>query len=334
MSQFDIPEALELLGIEYDVRGSEANSYCPMHEARTGKIDHSPSWWVNLETGQHICFSCGYKGGLLSLVCDIKGFHINTWGQTEPDYQAAKFWLSTVAEISIEKLGDMLAKLPAYISPSPKPLEMSEARLAVYIDPPQEELDKRHLTLEAAKQYGIMWDDKKKAWILPLRDPHFNKLLGWQEKGTVDRTFFNRPAGLTKSKTLFGVENQNEESVIVVESPLDCARIASAGIKGAVAICGSSLSEDQVRLLRFSRRVIIAFDNPNVDNAGKKASKEAVIWARKYGLNLFFFNYGSSSKKDPGDMTDEELLWGIENAKSSILGESAYVQGNAQTVSG
>jgi len=33
-------------------------------------------------------------------------------------------------------------------------------------------------------------------------------------------------------------------------------------------------------------------------------------------------------------MTDEEIRWGVENAVSSIFGEQAYVQGDAQTVSG
>ena len=169
---------------------------------------------------------------------------------------------------------------------------------------------------------------------MPLREPHFNKLMGWQEKGTVDRTFFNRPTGLQKSKTLFGIEKQNESMVILVESPLDCVRIASAGISGAVAICGSSISEDQVKLLRYSHKVVAAFDNPNLDSAGRKASKEMLAWGRKYGLNLFFFNYGGTNKKDPGDMTNEEILWGVNNAVSSLFGESAYVQGNAQTVSG
>jgi DNA primase len=178
-----------------------------------------------------------------------------------------------------------------------------------------------------------MWDATKKSWVLPLREPHFNKLIGWQEKGTVDRTFFNRPTGLPKSKTLFGVDVQLEEVAIVVESPLDCLRMYSAGFPGAVAICGSSASEDQIKLLRYSQKIIVAFDNPNIDNAGAKASKEMLEWGRKYGLNLFFFNYGSSDKKDPGDMTDEEIRWGVDNAQSALFGESAYVQGNTQTVS-
>jgi hypothetical protein len=238
-------------------------------------------------------------------------------------------WLSQVSEIPMEKLLEMIQSLPNRMEAIPKPLEMSEARLAVFVAPPAEELAKRGITAEVAEQYGILWDDKKKNWILPLREPENNKLMGWQEKGTINRTFFNRPGGLQKSRTLFGIENQNEEVVIVVESPLDTARIASAGYPGAVAICGSSISEDQVKLLRRSDKIIAAFDQ---DAAGHKAAEELRKLARKYGLNLFFFSYPRGGAKDPGDLTDEEIVWGIAAAKSSILGESAYVQRDTETV--
>jgi hypothetical protein len=302
-----------------------------MHYERTNREDHSPSWWINLSSGMHTCFSCHYKGNLLQLVCDVKKFYIETYGTTSYDYQAAKEWLRLSADVSVEQLLEQLNALPNYVHSAPKPIEMSEARLAIYDPPPPVHLIKRSITAESAEAYGVLWDTKKNAWILPLREPHFNKLMGWQEKGTIDRTFFNRPSGLQKSKTLFGIENQNANTVIVVESPLDCLRLHSVGYVGAVAICGSSPSEDQVKLLRYSAKIVAAFDN---DNAGRKASKELLEFGRKYGLNLFFFNYSGSDKKDPGEMSEEEIRWGVENAQSALFGESAYVQGDAQTVSG
>jgi hypothetical protein len=322
----DIEKVLLNLGIDYDNKGHEANGLCPMHEVRTGKKDNSPSWWINLESGQHICFSCHYKGNLLQLVCDANEFYKKGWNEDYVyDYKAAEIWLSQISAISLEKLKDIVSNLPNYLEPAPKPVAMSEARLVIFDEPPIEALNSRNITPESAMKYGVLWDTKKATWILPLRDPESNKLLGWQEKGTVNRTFFNRPTGLTKSKTLFGLQNQSEDLVVVVESPLDCLRLYSAGVASAVAICGSSPSEEQIKLLRASDRIICAFDNPKLDNAGKKASEEIREFARKYGLNLSFFNYGDSGKKDPGDMTDEEIRWGIDNSKSAVLGEKAYV---------
>jgi hypothetical protein len=329
----DVTKVLDNLLMEYEVRGNQALALCPMHKVRTGKEDHSPSWWISVDSGMHLCFSCQYKGNLLQLICDVNEFYVTTWNDlVQYDYKTAETWLSTVAEIPVEKLVAMIKALPDYVSSLPKPVEMSEARLAVFVEPPQEELDSRSITAESAQKYGVLWDAQSKMWILPIREPLYNKLLGWQEKGTVDRTFKNRPAGLQKSKTIFGIKEQNDNLAIVVESPLDCLRIYSAGFSGAVAICGASPSEEQVKLLRGSERIIVALDNPNIDAAGYKGCKEMLHFARKYGLNMSFFNYGSSSKKDPGDMTNEEIAWGIENAISSIYGESAYVQRDAQAV--
>jgi hypothetical protein len=200
----DVIKVLESLGIDYDERGHEANALCPAHFARTGKEDRSPSWWINTDTGQHICFSCNYKGNLAQLVCDVNEFYIKTWDNKYAyDYDTARTWLSEVSAIPIEKLLEMVKNLPNRIEEAPKPLEMSEARLAVFVEPPQEELDSRSITAESAQKYGVLWDAQSKMLILPIREPLYNKLLGWQEKGTVDRTFKNRPAGLQKSKTIF-----------------------------------------------------------------------------------------------------------------------------------
>jgi hypothetical protein len=271
----DVEDALDALDIPVEVKGHEALGLCPMHKERTGKDDNSPSWWINLNTGQHICFSCGYKGSLLALVCDVKKFHIKSWGDLyEPDYEAARLWLATVTEVTPEQLAEQLNSIPDRVEEVAKPVTMSEARLAIFVHPPVDKLEERNISLESAIAYEIMWDRDREAWVLPFRDPESHKVLGWQEKGTKDRTFMNRPPGLPRSRTLFGLNQLREDIVYLVESPLDCARIHTAGFSGAVAICGSTMNESQIKLIRGTDRVIAAFDNAKVDPAGKKASDE------------------------------------------------------------
>jgi hypothetical protein len=48
-------------------------------------------------------------------------------------------------------------------------------------------------------------------------------------------------------------------------------------------------------------------------------------YARKYGINLFFFDYKGIDVKDPGDMTINEIHQGIENSKSYVLGKEAFL---------
>lgn len=331
----DVLRTLDTLDIEYEGDTLNVKALCPMHERITGEPDHNPSWFINTETGQHICFSCGYKGNLVQLVCDVKGFYRTDFnGAASYDYTAGNNWLASNTSASIAELREMLTKLPQYMSPPPRPIAMSEARLAIYVDPPQSALQERNLTAESAEAFSVLWNHNTSTWILPIRDAETNALMGWQEKGTVDRTFKNRPAGVQKSQTLFGYNNMAEDYVIVVESPLDCLRLHSAGYASAVATYGAIMSEAQAKLLKGVGKIIVAFDNPNIDKAGLKASQQMLEFARKYNLNVFFFYYGDSNKKDPGDMTDEEIEQGILSARSSLLGKSAYVYGDAQAVSG
>ena len=74
MTTDEMIETLSLLGIEVsETRGSEIQARCPAHVQRTGHEDRNPSWWINADTGAHICFSCQFKGGLQSLVSYMRG---------------------------------------------------------------------------------------------------------------------------------------------------------------------------------------------------------------------------------------------------------------------
>jgi DNA primase len=317
---FNIEQVLANLSIDIvRARGSEVLALCPMHKSRTGREDHNPSWWINEETGAHICFSCGFKGNIFSLVAEVRELYLGDG----LDYEAAKQWLANIEEISVEELAERLKRVPNYVTVE-QPIPMSEAKLALFTDPPQWALEKRQLTEEAARRYEVLWGPDN-TWILPIRDPHDYSLMGWQEKQEGTRVFKNSPAGVKKSKTLFGGHEQNPDMVVVVESPLDAVRIASAGVIGAVATFGAIVSDAQVKLLRYSDVVIAAFDNPNIDAAGRKACEEMIVSARKYGITLKFFDYASTGIKDVGDMTNEQVTQGIENAKDSIYGERAYL---------
>jgi DNA primase len=292
-------------------RGVEVNGLCPMHKKRTGKEDHSPSWWINTESGAHICFSCGYKGNIYTLISDIKGI----------SYFDAQDYIGENAEVPLDALMRRIKDLPQYVQPE-ETIPMSEARLAVYVDPPDIELKKRFLTRESVKIHGVLWDEKNDAWILPIRDPDNGTLLGWQEKGARGRFFRNQPAGVKKSKTVFGVQiMSSKHDLIIVESPLDAVRLTGLG-KSAISTFGAIMSEEQAKIMRRAPKIIAAFDN---DKAGHTANEQMRVLARKYGMDLYYFNYKDIDVKDVGDMTEEEIERGISTAKTSILGKAAYL---------
>jgi hypothetical protein len=309
----DIERVLLSLDLQlYAQRGAEVNGLCPMHKKRTGKEDNHPSWWINSETGAHICFSCGYKGNVYTLVSDVRGI----------DYHEAREYVNDKEDMPIDSLMKRIKELPQYVQAEPEAIPMSEARLAVYTEPPDIELKKRFLKRGAVKVHGVLWDVKNEAWILPIRDPDDGVLWGWQEKGARGRFFKNQPAGVRKSKTVFGVQIlSSNHDLIIVESPLDAVRLTGLG-HNAISTYGAIISEDQAKIMRRAPRVIAAMDN---DKAGHTANEQMRGFSRKYGMELSYFNYTGIDVKDVGDMTEAEIERGIATARTSILGKAAYL---------
>jgi DNA primase len=87
-----------------------------------------------------------------------------------------------------------------------------------------------------------------------------------------------------------------------------------------LATYGAIVSVDQIDIMRRAKTLVIALDN---DEPGKKASKQLLSSFRKGGLECWFFNYGDFQVKDIGDMTQDQIHWGIDNARHCVLGEAA-----------
>ena len=307
----EVERTLLRLSIVSIPRSRELGAMCPMHEYRTGKKDNNPSWSINAITGAHNCFSCGYKGNLLTLISDLLEYG---------DLEKAKSWLRTDVELDIDFISRQLDEAKKTYIHLPKLVPMSEARLAVFGDVRIWAANERGISIDACNRYGVRWQANDSSWILPIRTVDHNKLLGWQEKGQLSRRFFNRPPGVPKSKTLFGMNCWGEDQMIVVESPLDAVKLASVGIPGGIATFGATVSQEQIEIMRRAKTLVIAMDN---DAAGKKSSQTLLATFRKVGIECWFFNYSDFQAKDIGDMTQDQIHWGIDNARHCVLGEAA-----------
>lgn len=302
-------------------KGEEVYAPCPGHRARMDRDDSNASWSVNTETGMHNCWSCGFKGNLVSLVLEVLDLR-TAWGLA--DYAGAEKFVAEAVGISIEDVRSLADSLGDAWVALPKPVAMSEARMSVFQDPPEWALEARDLTAHAAAFHKVRWDGNHDYWITPVRYSDTHKLMGWQVKGQRDRYFKNLPPNVKKSKTLFGLDVWQGGRMIVVESPLDVVRITSAGIPGAVSTFGAKISDEQIRLMRKADELIVAFDNPYVDKAGLQAF-DRMLEANRAGLvEPKFFAYDRYGAKDPGDMTDAEIFHGVEQAVHCVHGRRAY----------
>jgi DNA primase len=304
MTSDEMEQTLKRLGIEIvSTRGSEIQAHCPAHKERTGKDDRNPSWWINAETGQHICFSCEFKGGLYTLIGYVGGV----------EAEGVKDWLGSTESL-LSRFNQLTKESKSVIE---EPTHVTESMLSAFVSPPAEALLSRGLTLHAAQYYQVLWDNRKENWILPIRDLD-GKLIGWQEKGYKTRHFNNQPAKMHKSKSLFGYQKYMSGDMIVVESPLDTVRLFSLGITGGVATYGTSVSSFQINAIRGADRVIFALDN---DQPGKIATSNMFQLCKDMGIEAWFFNYSHTDMKDVGAMSADEIRSGLENAKHIARGQ-------------
>ena len=92
-----------------------------------------------------------------------------------------------------------------------------------------------------------------------------------------------------KSKTLYGIYFAKESIIkndicYLVEGYTDVTSMYQAGIKNAVASSGTSLTEEQIKLIRrFTENVTILYDG---DTAGIKASFRGIDMILEQGLNV------------------------------------------------
>ncbi len=297
-----IEQALDRLGIDYELRGDEAWAVCPMHEQRTGKVDHHPSWSINLDSGVFFCFSCRYRGKINRLIQDVRGV-------SRAD--AEEFLGEPVLEPEILVKRLSLARHRRVV---PVISRVDEAEYLSFPDPPASELEKRGLSAEIAEQYTLRYDS---GWLLPIRTSQ-GDLVGWQYKhnGFVR----NRPPGVRKSLYLFGMYEAvkaQAETVAVVEAPLDAALSTQYGTYG-VATYGAMVSEEQINILAGFPEVIVAMDNPLIDKAGRIAQEKIVNGLQDRGAFIRVVEYPEHIK-DFGDAPSliPEL---ITNARNPLLG--------------
>jgi len=131
---------------------------------------------------------------------------------------------------------------------------------------------------------GRYYDRFRGRVMFPLKD-HRGRVVGFSgrvlDKDAKEAKYINTPETKLyhKSKMLFGYkellnEIKKKEEVIVVEGEFDVISSAQSHVNNIVAIKGSALTQDQVKLLaRIAKRILLCLD---ADDAGVKATKRAI----------------------------------------------------------
>ena len=92
-----------------------------------------------------------------------------------------------------------------------------------------------------------------------------------------------------KSKALYGLnwakaDAVNAGEMVICEGYTDVIGFHRAGIPRAIATCGTSLTEDHVKMIRrFTRRLVLAYD---ADEAGQTAADRVYAWEEAHDLEV------------------------------------------------
>ena len=157
-----------------------------------------------------------------------------------------------------------------------------------------EEKELIELGLIKKNENGNIFDVFRNRIMFPIVNS-YSKTIGFGgriiENNENAPKYLNSPDSLVfnKGKELFGLTNRGQDIkkkgfAILMEGYLDVLTSHKYGFNSAVAILGTSLTEDQVILLKkYTNNVVIAYDN---DEAGKNAILKAMYIFKKHDFNV------------------------------------------------
>ncbi len=163
--------------------------------------------------------------------------------------------------------------------------------------------------------------------VIPYRDP-VGRLKGFTVRAIKDEV---KPKYLNSSKlrrdTLFNLNAaRGEKDLIVVESYLDALISTLRGIRGVVAIGGSSITEKQLETAtRYgAKRFILAFDN---DKSGRDGTERSLDLIKKQRLKTYVVTLPEGY--DPDDLMREK---GVDAFKKDIKEARSGVKWKAKRI--
>lgn len=309
VSEESVYTILDKLGIVVESEsGNELTCMCPLHDNF-----NSPAFSINVNTGAWICFSgrCNKSGGLKQL-----------WDQLKPD-EPYPFTDRRLKEFKAEKeKNEFFEELESIYNPEVRVPLVDWTETLDKLDKDADELQyltDRGFTKGTLNQFEVCWSSKKKRIVIPVRDENY-RVAGLIGRAPDDLTTpkYLYSKDFPKKGVLFNLHHAKaHKSVILVEGSLDCARVVQAGYPNTCAVLGSSLSDEQARLIeRYFLSVIIFSDR---DAAGLGLAN--TIANKCSTRDVWYANWDlieDEGLDDPGKLSDDQIRVAIDNKISDI----------------
>jgi DNA primase len=329
--------------------GNNLFGLCPFHSEKT------PSFSVSLDKQIYHCFGCGKGGGVINFIMEIENltfpdavhFLARRAGLTVPDDKssreaqskrarllqlnkdAARFFYSVLhtsqgqAAIQyINKRGISKAMVTRFgLGAAPDSWTALYDAMTKKGYTRQELLEGGFIKV-SRKNEAMVYDTFRNRLMFPVIDVR-GSVIGFSGRilGDGEPKYLNSPETIVfeKSRNLFALNLAKKTKtgmLILTEGNIDVVALHQAGFDGAVASLGTSLTEEQARLMaRYTQQVVIAYD---ADGAGMKAAQRAIGILEKAGLDVRVLQM--TGAKDP----DEFIKKYGADAFDALLKKSEY----------
>lgn len=329
-------------------KGKNYFGVCPFHE------DHSPSLCVSSEKSIYTCWACGNTGNVFTFVQNFEnvgfvesvkivaekiGYNISIDLKKNDSkysnlYDAMNLSLLYYKNNLKTKLGESARKYLLERQLDEKVIDDFDIGLSLNNhDGLFNLLSKKGFSNKDLENIGLINIDGANIF-----DSFINRILfpihniDGQVVGYTGRIYNNEAKAkyfnsresviFRKGHILFNYHRAKDyikelREVIIVEGNMDAIRMYSSGFKNTIALMGTSLTKDQVDIIKKLRsKVILMFDN---DNAGELATINNGAIFEKEGIETYVVRL--SDYKDPDDYIKYK---GIESMSNCIKGKMSF----------
>lgn len=341
--------------VKLSKKGKNLVGLCPFHSEK------SPSFFVYPQTQSFYCFGCGAGGDIITFLkkienieyieavkllaqkagvplpedaADDKGARLKA-RVLEINRETARFYhqclISSIGKQAYEYLiqrgrtPKIIRRFGLGYSPNDWDTVMNHLRSKGFRD---DELEASGIGVRSKS--GSLYDRFRGRVMFPIIDLRGN-VVGFGGRALEDRGPKYLNSGDTmvfkKSKNLFALnfaKSSKAQQLILAEGYMDVIAIHQAGFDNAVATLGTSLTEEQARLIsQYADTVVIAYDS---DGAGQAATKRAINIFSDVGVKVNILSIPGAKDPDEflqkyGPQRFQMLLEGCSNALEFEIGK-------------
>lgn len=341
--------------VKLSKKGKNLVGLCPFHSEK------SPSFFVYPQTQSFYCFGCGAGGDIITFLkkienieyieavkllaqkagvplpedaADDKGARLKA-RVLEINRETARFYhqclISPIGKQAYEYLiqrgrtPKIIRRFGLGYSPNNWDTVMNHLRSKGFRD---DELEASGIGVRSKS--GSLYDRFRGRVMFPIIDLRGN-VVGFGGRALEDRGPKYLNSGDTmvfkKSKNLFALnfaKSSKAQQLILAEGYMDVIAIHQAGFDNAVATLGTSLTEEQARLIsQYADTVVIAYDS---DGAGQAATKRAINIFSDVGVKVNILSIPGAKDPDEflqkyGPQRFQMLLEGCSNALEFEIGK-------------